>query len=236
MFFSVKGYQVGFLSLAFLGLLCCGYVQGLQKEEVGAALPIENRVIVIDPGHGGFDGGASGNGVEEKEVNLSVAHKLREYIEQGGGIAVMTRREDTSTAEEHTAGFAAKKSDLVARKALPEEADADIFVSIHMNKFPQTQYKGAQVFYGDSPAESKKLGEKMQETLKEVLQDGNQRMAKKTDGSIFILKDTKVPSVIVECGFLSNPEEAKLLTQEDYRQKLAWGIYLSMVRYFNDQG
>ncbi|MBR5153037.1 MAG: N-acetylmuramoyl-L-alanine amidase, partial [Clostridia bacterium] len=126
-------------------------------------------------------------------------------------------------------------SDLAARKQLAEESNADAFVSIHMNKFPQTQYKGAQVFYGNEPSEGKLLGETLQNTLKETIHDGNTRMAKKTDGSIFILKDTKIPSVIIECGFLSNPDEAKLLSQEEYQQKMAWGIYLGLVRFFNGE-
>jgi len=232
-FVSVKKYQVIFLATGILGLFLCGMFHQQQMTTASAALPISGRVIVLDAGHGGFDGGASANGLMEKEVNLSVAHKLREYIEQGGGMVVMTRREDVSTAEADTQGISAKKSDLTARKQLVEETDADVFVSIHMNKFPQTQYRGAQVFYGGSPEDGKKLGEELQKTLKEVMNDGNERMAKKSDGSIFILKDTSVPSVIVECGFLSNPQEAELLADENYRQKLAWGIYLGLVRYFN---
>ena len=101
-----------------------------------------------------------------------------------------------------------------------------------MNKFPQEQYRGAQVFYSPQPQESKQLGEEIQASLKEILNDGNERQAKKAEG-IFILKNTLVPSVIVECGFLSNPQEAALLKEESYRQKLAWGIYVGIVKFFN---
>ena len=197
------------------------------------ALPSANKVIVVDAGHGGFDAGASDNGLIEKDVNLNVALFLREYIEQGGGIAVMTRTEDVSTAADDKSGKSAKQSDLIQRKNLVQTAQADIFVSIHMNKFPQPQYHGAQVFYSLAPDGSKKLGEAIQQSLKDVLQDGNTRMAKKTDGGVFLLKDTSIPSVIVECGFLSNAQEAKLLGQTDYQRKLAWGIYMGIIRYFN---
>ena len=118
------------------------------------------------------------------------------------------------------------------RKKLVETAEADVFVSVHMNKFPQEQYRGAQVFYSPQPQESKQLGEEIQASLKEILNDGNERQAKKAEG-IFILKNTLVPSVIVECGFLSNPQEAALLKEESYRQKLAWGIYVGIVKFFN---
>lgn len=233
LFYSVKKDRLvlGIVGLlGFVTIFCCGVFDEKQMAKEAVSVPIANKVIVIDPGHGGFDAGASANGVEEKEVNLAVSQYLRGYIEQGGGVAVLTRIEDVSTAETNTQGHSAKKSDLSARKHLSQTAEADIFVSIHMNKFPQAQYKGAQVFYSEN---GKRLGEEIQAALKEVLNDGNERSAKKTDGGIFILKDTSVPSVIVECGFLSNPQEAELLMQETYRKKVAWGIYLGLVRYFN---
>lgn len=237
MFFSISKQRIQVVSLLVCGviaLIICGDLREREELIPTAGIPIANRVVVIDAGHGGFDAGASANGIEEKEVNLAVAQKLREYIESGGGVAVMTRVEDVSTAEVGSNGKSAKKSDLTARKQLSETADADVFVSIHMNKFPQAQYKGAQVFYGANPSDGKRLGETIQASLREILDENNQRVAKKTDGSIFILKDTLVPSVIVECGFLSNPQEAELLTQEEYRQKVAWGIYMGLVRYFNE--
>lgn len=192
-----------------------------------------NYVLQNNPPHGGFDAGASDNGVQEKDINLDVALRLKEYIEQGGGVAVLTRDEDVSTADPSRSGTSAKQSDLSERKKLADTSGADIFVSIHMNKFPQAQYKGAQVFYSPEPEGGKRLGEEIQQSLKDVLQDGNERVAKKIDGGVFILKNTAIPSVIVECGFLSNPQEAELLQQEGYRQKLAWAVYMGITRYFN---
>lgn len=219
---------------AVAGIAVCGILhQRHERAQTVFSVPVSGKVVVVDAGHGGFDGGAKDNGIVEKEVNLDVALRLKEYIEQGGGVAVLTRSEDVSTASPGTAGKSAKRSDLEERKKLAESSNADIFVSIHMNKFPQTQYKGAQVFYGSEPEDGKKLGEEIQESLREILKDSNQRSAKKTDGSIFLLKNTTIPSVIVECGFLSNPQEAQLLRQDAYRRKLAWAIYLGITKYFN---
>lgn len=118
------------------------------------------------------------------------------------------------------------------RKAAMEKYNADIFISIHMNKFEQEKYRGAQVFYAANGEESKRLGEIIQQSLKEVLADGNTREAKKSGSNIYILKNAAVPSALVECGFLSNAEEARLLQSEEYQQKVAWGIYIGIVKYF----
>ncbi len=221
------------LILALCALLLCGMFRKTEEDRAAFSVPAANKIVVLDAGHGGFDGGATANGVTEKDVNLDIALRVREYLEQAGGIVLLTRSEDVSTAQGNQEGVSAKKSDLSERKKLADSSDADIFVSIHMNKFPQEQYRGAQVFYSSAPEESKRLGEEIQQSLKDILQDGNDRIAKKIDGGVFILKNTTIPSVIVECGFLSNPQEAQLLQQEDYRQKLAWGIYIGITRYFN---
>lgn len=239
MFFVINKQSVIMIISVIVGfglLLLCGEFnknQNVAKETFAA--PVANKIIVIDPGHGGFDGGASDNAVQEKEVNLDVAMRLKEYVEQAGGIAIMTRVEDVSTADKNMDGKSAKKSDLQARKELVDESEADIFISIHMNKFIMPQYKGAQVFYGGSE-NSKELGETIQETMKEILNDGNTRVAKKSDGNIYILKNTTVPSVIIECGFLSNIQEAELLKKDEYKQKLAWSIYIGITKFFGNTG
>ncbi|MEG1441952.1 MAG: N-acetylmuramoyl-L-alanine amidase CwlD [Oscillospiraceae bacterium] len=204
-----------------------------KPEKPTMALPTTNKTIVIDPGHGGVDAGASDNGLEEKEVNLSIALKLKEYIQQSGGVAILTREEDEGTHNnDRPNGVSQKQSDLEMRKNMAEEYSADAFVSIHMNKFPQAQYKGSQVFYANEPEQSRKLAESIQQALKDVLQDGNTREAKSNERNVLILKEVKVPSVIVECGFLSNPEEAELLKSDEYRDKIAWAIYIGIVKYF----
>lgn len=205
------------------------------KEEAAEvfAVPTTNKVVVIDAGHGGIDAGAVANGIEEKNLNLQIALKLQEYIEQSGGVAILTRDSDESTQDPNrSANISQKKSDLMERKAAMEKYDADIFISIHMNKFEQSKYKGAQVFYADNGEESRLLGESIQQSLKDTLNDGNEREAKKSGTGIYILKNASVPSALVECGFLSNPEEAALLQQQEYQQKVAWAIYIGIVKYF----
>ncbi len=121
---------------------------------------------------------------------------------------------------------------MTARENAAEEYGADIFVSIHMNKFSASS-RGAQVFYSPNGDKSRVLGEEIQRSLREVLGGGNTREAKKSSGgSIFVLENATVPSVLVECGFLSNAEEAALLESEEYQEKVAWAVYIGITRYF----
>lgn len=199
------------------------------------AVPLSDKTVLIDPGHGGIDAGASANGAVEKEINLAVAKFLQEYIETGGGTAYLTRTDDSNTADPNRGKNTSQKmSDLKGRKSDIDEVKADIFVSIHMNKFEQSKYRGAQVFYDKDSDENKALAEEIQQALKDVLKDENTRTAKATGDSIFVLRDNRVPSALVECGFLSNQEEAKLLKSTGYQRKVAWGIYVGIVRYLSD--
>ncbi len=198
------------------------------------AVPLSEKTIVIDPGHGGIDAGASANGATEKEINLAVAKFLQEYIESGGGTAILTRTDDSNTADPNRKkGVSQKMSDLKERKNDIENFEADAFVSIHMNKFSQEKYRGAQVFYDDSSESSKALAESIQQSVKEVVRDGNTRKAKATGQHIYVLRDNEVASALIECGFLSNAEEAKLLLKPEYQKKIAWGIYVGVIRYFS---
>ncbi len=236
MFLVVDKKKIVCILLLILAVLLSGIMMRcVRRAEAanGFTLPITNRVIVIDAGHGGVDVGASDNGLSEKDINLEVAKLVREYIEEGGGEVIMSREEDVGTHDpDRESGISQKKSDLTERKKLSDEYGADAFVSVHMNKFPEEKYKGAQVFYSKSSDESKKLADSMQKSVKDTLKDNNERVAKADERDVFILKDTNCPSVIVECGFLSNPEEAKLLKDKKYQEKLAWGIYLGIVDFF----
>lgn len=212
-------------------LAAVGGMEAFKTTEA-VALQMEGKVILIDPGHGGIDAGASSGDILEKTINLDVANYLKGYIEQGGGVVYMTRLEDVNTADPNRPkGETQKMSDLKARKKNIEDYKADIFVSIHMNKFQQSQYRGLQVFYDPHSEESKKLGESLQKAVQDVVKDGNTRKPKATGDSIYVLKGNSVPSVLIECGFLSNPEEAKLLNTPEYQKKLAWGIYIGIIRY-----
>ena len=231
---SRKGGFVIAVLMVVIGLLlmiASGYV---YKSADVMATTLEGKTILIDPGHGGIDAGASEGNAVEKTINLEVAMLLKGYIEENGGVVYMPRTEDTNTADPNRPkGVTQKMSDLKTRKQNITDTSADIFISIHMNKFAQSQYKGCQVFYDGKSAESKRLGETIQKSVLDVLKDGNGRKAKATGDKIYVLKGNTIPSVLVECGFLSNPGEAKLLTTPDYQRKLAWGIYVGIMRYLN---
>lgn len=237
--------KIKFFVVSLKGILCVFFIMILsasagffiyrnsasQVQET-FAVPVTNKIIIIDPGHGGIDAGASANGAVEKDINLEIALRLQEYIEESGGIAILTRDGDYSTADKNRdKSLTQKKSDLIERKKAIEKYKADLFISIHMNKFQQEKYYGAQVFYPKKSEESKKLGELLQTALKKNLDSANTRKAKESD-SIYVIKDNSVPSVLIECGFLSNKAEAAKFKTKEYSQKTAWAIYLGLIEYF----
>jgi len=186
-----------------------------------------NRTVIIDAGHGGGDPGAIGlTGSLEKEINLSISLKLQKLIEKNGGIVLMTRTDDNGLAS-------SKSEDMAVRKKLREENSGDIFISIHLNSFPLESCEGAQTFYAKGE-ESKNLAEKIQKNMVKYLDENNTRIAKKlTD--VYLLKKVNIPSVIVECGFLSNSREEELLKSEDYQNKIAFSIYAGILEYFGEE-
>ncbi len=198
------------------------------------SVPITNRTIVLDPGHGGEDGGAVGsNGTVEKEINLQVALKVQALLEQNGCSVFMTRSEDVSIHDKGEEKNRNRKiSDLDNRKKMPGDYKADAFVSIHMNLYPQQQYHGAQVFYAETPESSMQLAQFIQDEMREDVDSANNREIKEAKGNIYVLDKSKVPSVVVECGFLSNPEEEQKLQTEEYQQKLAFAIYSGIIKFF----
>ena len=161
-----------------------------------------------------------------------MALKLRDVINSDGNTAVLTRDSDEVKLLNNTSGKYVKKDDLLYRLSLIEDSGADLFISIHMNKFENPKYSGAQVFYSQNSEDSKKLGELIQASLINNLDNNNNRVAKKNETGIYILKNAKVPAALVECGFLSNPEELKNLTDEEYQKKLAEAIYTGICEYF----
>jgi len=232
---SLKNILSVFLvALLFLtaGFLMYNFGEADDEAIETFAVPVTNKVVLIDPGHGGIDAGASANGAIEKDINLDIALRLQEFIEESGGIAILTRSEDVSTADKNRSkNLTQKKSDLMERRKAIEKYDADVFISIHMNKFQEEKYYGSQVFYPPKSEESKKLGELIQNSLKENLDKTNNRKAKES-GSIYVLNGNNIPSVLIECGFLSNKEEAARFKTAEYRQKTAWAIYLGLIKYF----
>lgn len=153
-----------------------------------------------------------------------MVEKLTEYLEQGGAEVILTRDSDAALGK-------GKKADMAERKKIANETGADILVSIHQNAFPSAKAKGAQVFYHKSSEKGKVLAECVQESLRSRVDGSNMRQAKENK-DYYILRTTGIPAVIVECGFLSNAEEERLLNDADYQEKLAWAIYCGILDYF----
>lgn len=198
-------------------------------------LPLSGEVIVIDPGHGGVDGGAvSKDGLVEKEITLKISIFLRDYLQEAGAYVVMTREEDTDLAGSETEKISKRKAeDLMNRVHLIKAKHANAVISIHLNAFPQSRFSGAQTFYHPSRKENKRLASFIQQSLIQQLE--NTDRLPKQKGDVFLLNESPVPTTLVEVGFLSNPQEAKLLRDEDYQRKVAAAIYYGIIGFYSDQ-
>ena len=179
-----------------------------------------------------MNGAQSSNGTTEAATNLAIAVKLQNLLETSGCTVILTRSDENAIYDIDSKTLKQKKvSDIRNRVKIGNESSADIFVSIHLNKIPESQYDGWQTFYKEGNSEGEKLAKLIQSNLNEAIQRENNRIAKTID-NIYIIKKVEIPTTIVECGFLSNPEEEKLLLQDDYQNKLAWGIYNGIIDYF----
>ncbi len=194
----------------------------------------KKETIVLDAGHGGEDGGASGaDGVLEKDINLAIALKLEQYLKSRNYQVIMIRSGDYSVGDNSLSTVAERKrSDTKNRLRVVEEAGECVFVSIHQNHFSESKYSGAQMFYSGNREESAVLAESIRKNVVEALQPENHRENKEADSNIYLLKNCKVPAVLVECGFLSNPEEARKLNTEQYQGDMAAAIYNGITAYF----
>lgn len=224
--------KVEFLAalLVFCGFAAAGwgvrcYVESLEDkgamETASKQVETTGNLVVLDAGHGGGDSGKVGEGnILEKDINLAIAKKVKVKLEESGIKAVMTREKDELLSGD--AKDNKKIADLKNRVKIINEEKPQLAVSIHQNSYPDPDVKGAQVFYFSHSAEAKEAAETMQEALLACDPD-NTRKAKGNE-TYYLLKRTEVPTIIVECGFLSSPEEAALLTKEDYQQKLSEAI------------
>lgn len=202
----------------------------LTQSEKTAAKKI---CIVVDAGHGGSDPGKVGvNDALEKDINLTLALKLKDLLEQKGIDVVLTR--DTDTGLYATDATNQKASDMQRRCEIISEANPDFTISIHQNSYPSEDVTGAQVFYYGQSKEGEALATTLQNSLVSRIDPSNKRVAKAND-SYYLLKKTPTPTVIVECGFLSSPIEADLLLDEDYQNKLTRAIYMGIIEYLEDQ-
>lgn len=195
-------------------------------------MPLSGKVIMIDAGHGGPDGGAvSQDGIVEKEITLKIARYLQDYLHGAGALVFLTREPDTDLAQPDTKRLRLRKAeDLMRRIYLIKEKNVDAFVSIHLNAIPSSRWSGAQTFYNPVREENKRLATFIQAELIRNLENTN-RLAKQK-GDVYILKHSPVPTALVEVGFLSNPEEARLLATDTYQKKVAASIYLGLIRFY----
>lgn len=197
-------------------------------------LPLSSKIIYIDPGHGGPDGGAEKGKAIEKDIALSVSLKLRDYLQQQGALVLMTREYDYDLADKDTKGLSRRKTeDLHRRAKLINESHADFFISIHLNAIPSARWHGAQTFYHEKFVENKIAAEIIQDELIDNLENTN-RMAKPIN-HVYLLKTVKKPGVLVEIGFLSNPTERELLMDDNYQERVAASIYEGVMRYFTEE-
>lgn len=191
----------------------------------------QRQTIIIDAGHGGEDGGAVGiNNVLEKDLNLQMSLVLCDLLTSAGYNVVMTRTEDVMLYDEYRKGTL-KSQDLKKRLSISEKYPDSIFISIHMNMFTQSHYSGLQVYYSGNNILSESLADNVQSFVKEYLQPDNNREIKKSGSSIYLMKKISTPAILIECGFLSNYDEAELLANNNYRHMLACVIYCAIDNY-----
>ena len=207
------------------------------SEEVIKIMPITNKTIIVDAGHGGIDPGSmtDDQSVKEKDVNLKITKKVKELLEASGAMVILTRNDDTSLYTEQVGKTIRQKynENLKNRKKIIQESSADMFISIHLNKFQESKYYGAQTFYPAGKEDDKQLASYIQGELKRVVDKTNNRKIKSTN-DIYLIKDNEIPSTLIECGFLSNDKEAKLLNDEEYQDQIAWAIYVGIQKYFSE--
>lgn len=195
-------------------------------------LPLSGKVIVLDPGHGGPDGGAAIGGVLEKDISLSVSNMVRDYLQEQGALVMMTREKDSDLAGDVQGYRARKREDLMQRVKLINDSQADMYLSIHLNAFPSANSRGAQTFYTLRYKENKELAQFIQAELRDNLEN-TKREAKAID-HVYVMKYAEKPGALVEIGFLSNAQERELLVDATYQNKIAVSVYEGIMRYFTE--
>ena len=197
-------------------------------------LPLTGKIIVIDPGHGGPDGGAGDEEVLEKDIALDVSLKIRDYLQEQGALVIMTREEDKDLAGEDVKGYRNRKvADLKERLSMINSSDADLFLSIHLNAIPSSKWSGAQTFFSPQIEDNEIAAKFIQDELIENLENTTRKA--KPLSSVYILKYAEKPGALVEIGFLSNPAEKKNLMDKEYQNKIAASIYKGVNRYFSNE-
>lgn len=216
-------------------ILCCSFAVGRETARYVKSNAVMTKektpCVVIDAGHGGDDPGKIGiNGAPEKDINLQIAKRLQVLLEAQDIDVVMTRENEAGLYGEYDSNK--KVQDMKRRIEIIDEAAPVISVSIHQNSYPEEYVHGAQVFYYTNSPQGKALADILQEALITIADPENNRVTKAND-SYYLLKKTKIPIVIVECGFLSNYAEAEKLVTKEYQEKIAWALHMGILRYLN---
>lgn len=224
------------LALVYVGKGAVAYTAagGMGEDDAGR-YPADRAefCVVIDAGHGGVDPGKIGiNGAQEKDINLLIAEKVKKYLEANDVRVVMTREGDDGLYDPGASNR--KVQDMKRRIAIIDETAPQITVSIHQNSYPEEYVHGAQVFFYTGSREGQELAEMIQRQLVDKVDPENKRQVKAND-SYYLLKKTETPIVIVECGFLSNSEEAEKLCDDEYQEEIAWAIHMGILQYLNTQ-
>ncbi|KYD11059.1 N-acetylmuramoyl-L-alanine amidase CwlD [Heyndrickxia sporothermodurans] len=197
-------------------------------------LPLSGKVIILDPGHGGPDGGAGDSDALEKEIALKVSLFIRDYLQEQGALVLMTREDDSDLADPNTKGIGRRKvEDLKNRLNMINESDADLYLSIHLNAIPSPRWSGAQTFYSPHLIENKRLAKFIQSELIRNLENTDREA--KILKNIYVVKNANKPGALVEIGFLSNPTERQNLMSEKYQKKVSASIYNGIMRYFTNE-
>lgn len=201
-----------------------------------SSMPITQKTVIVDAGHGGDDGGAIGiDGTVEKDINLDITLKLEKILKFYGFNVIMTRTQDVMTCDDGLDSLRKRKiSDIHNRFELMRKNPDAIFISVHQNKFKDSSQHGTQVFYSGNDERSKELAEAIQTSVTLTLQRKNDRVVKKSGSGIYLLYHAKIPAVLVECGFISNSDEVKKLKDESYRMKLAILIADGLLKYLSN--
>lgn len=227
-------WGLGLMLLAFL-IQFPIQKQVTTMETASWSLPLSGKVIVLDAGHGGPDGGAAGKDkTQEKDISLIITKKLQRYLQQSGALVYLTREKDTDLADDATKGLSRRKAeDIRNRLQFIHDKEADFYVTVHLNALPSTRWSGAQTFYYPKFDESKHLAKMIQNEIIRNLE--NTTRTPLALNGIYLLKHAEVPGALVEVGFLSNEQEREQLKKEDYQQKMAASIYEGILRYVTEE-
>lgn len=215
--------------------VCVLAVVGLVKESIQTQGTVKTTpTVIIDAGHGGFDGGAvAGDGTVEKDINLEISLKLASILRFNGFKVIMTRTEDIGTDTVSGSVAKRKKNDLQNRLLLMEKNPDALYISVHLNKFTTSAASGTQVFYTPNFKEAYDLSLLVQKSVVGMLQPENTRTVKQGTSATYLLKNAKVPAIIVECGFLSNKSDLEKLKTEDYQSQMAFAIASGIMDFYS---